>query len=196
VPEPTKPDEHVPARVVGGLIIALALVSGARDLGIGLDNFDSYLKVTPGDPLPEFAAKLDDGSAFTPATLAGEVSLLTFWATWCHACGLEMPTVDAIAEHYAERPDVRIYGINRDSGPPTERRKQVEAYLDERELAFPQVYDDGQLARAFDVEQIPYMVLVDRQGQIRHLHLGQVSERTLRSEIDNLLEEPSVTPAE
>jgi cytochrome c biogenesis protein CcmG/thiol:disulfide interchange protein DsbE len=177
------------ARIVGGLIVVLALVSGARDLGIGLENFDSYMKVSRGDPLPEFASKLDDGSAFTPATLAGEVSLLTFWATWCHACGLEMPTVDAIAEHYADRPEVRIYGINRDSGPPKQRREQVTAYLDERELEFPQVYDDGQLAQAFGVEQIPYMVIVDRQGQIRHLHLGQVSERTLRSEIDTLLDE-------
>jgi peroxiredoxin len=193
VPEPTK---HVQARVIGGLVVALALVSGVRDLGIGLDNFDDYIAVTPGDPLPEFAAKLDDGSPFTPATLAGEVSLLTFWATWCHACGLEMPTVDAIAQHYAASPDVRIYGINRDDGPPAERRKKVEAYLDERGLAFAQVYDDGRLARAFDVEQIPYMVIVDRQGQIRHLHLGQVSERTLRSEIDALLDEPAITSAE
>lgn len=191
--EPTRPKigpkSDVRARVVGGLIVALALVSGIRDLGIGLANFDSYMTVTPGDPLPEFAAKLDDGTAFTPATLAGEVSLLTFWATWCHACGLEMPTVDAVARHYASSPDVRIYGINRDSGPLVERRKQVEAYLEARELEFAQVYDDGQLARAFDVEQIPYMVIVDRQGQIRHLHLGQVSERTLRSEIDALLDE-------
>jgi peroxiredoxin len=190
------PAKNVPARVVGGLIVALALVSGIRDLGIGLDNFDSYMKVTPGDPLPEFTAKLDDGSAFTPETLTGEVSLLTFWATWCHACGLEMPTVDAISQHYATSPDVRIYGINRDSGPPKERREKVEAYLDEREFAFAQVYDDGELARAFGVEQIPYMVIVDRQGQIRHLHLGQVSERILRSEIDNLLDESAVTPAE
>lgn len=177
------------ARLVGASIVALVLVAGARDLGIGLDKFDSYMKVTPGDPLPEFVAELDDGSAFSPETLTGEVSLLTFWATWCHACGLEMPTVGAIAEHYGSTPEVRIYGINRDSGSPIERRKKVEAYLDQRDLDFAQVYDDGRLAQAFGVEQIPYMVLVDKRGQIRHLHLGQVSERTLRSEIDALLDE-------
>jgi cytochrome c biogenesis protein CcmG/thiol:disulfide interchange protein DsbE len=184
------------ARVVGGLIVALALVAGARDLGIGLDNFDSYMKVTPGDPLPTFATKLDDGSAFSNETLTGEVSLLTFWATWCHACGLEMPTVGALARHYSTSPDVRIYGINRDEGPALQRREKVEAYLAKRDLDFAQVYDNGQLARAFGVEQIPYMVIVDRRGQIRHLHLGQVSERTLRSEIDELLDEPAVTSAD
>lgn len=184
------------ARVVGGLIVALALVAGARDLGIGLDAFDSYLKVTPGDPLPEFAAKLDDGSPFSPQTLTGEVSLLTFWATWCHACGREMPTIGDIARHYADTPEVRIYGINRDDGPAQERRRKVEAYLAKRDLEFAQVYDDGRVAQAFGVQQIPYMVLVDRRGQVRHLHLGQVSERTLRSEIDALLDEPPGTDAQ
>lgn len=176
------------AGIVGGLVIALALLSGARDLGIGLERFDDLLAVSPGDPLPRFASKLDDGSAFTPDTLEGQVSLLTFWATWCHACGLEMPTIGAVASHYSGD-NVVVYGINRDSGEPQQRRKAVQAYLHTRELSFPQVYDDGQLARAFGVEQIPYMVIVDKRGQVRHLHLGQVSERTLRSEIDALLEE-------
>lgn len=176
--------------VVGGLVIALALISGARDLGIGLEHFDDLLAVAPGDPLPTFSTKLDDGSPFEPATLEGQVSLLTFWATWCHACGLEMPTIGAVAAHYADSGEpLVVYGINRDSGEPQQRRAAVQAYLRARELAFPQVYDDGQLARAFGVEQIPYMVIVDKRGQVRHLHLGQVSERSLRSELDALLEE-------
>jgi cytochrome c biogenesis protein CcmG/thiol:disulfide interchange protein DsbE len=180
----------VAARIVGGLVILLALVAGARDLGIGLDRWDSYNAVAPGDPLPDFHATLEDGRPFTPAQLEGQVSLLTFWATWCHACGLEMPTVAAVARHYAEAgAEVQVYGINRDSGAPAQRRELVEAYLAERELDFPQVYDDGVLARAFGVEQIPYMVVVDRRGQIRHLHLGQVREGTLREEIDALLDE-------
>jgi peroxiredoxin len=179
-----------PGLIAGGLLVALALVSGARDLGIGLDHLDDLLAVTPGDPLPEFSTRLDDGTPFEPATLTGQVSLLTFWATWCHACGLEMPTIGAVAAHYQQSGEpVVVYGINRDSGEPHERRMAVERYLQQRELAFPQVYDDGQLAQAFGVEQIPYMVIVDKHGQVRHLHLGQVMERTLRSEIDDLLEE-------
>lgn len=186
-------DTHTNSRaatIAGVLVVALALVSGARDLGVGIDNWDDYLVVTPGDPLPEFDARLDDGSAFTPATLEGQVSLLVFWATWCHACGLEMPTVGAVIQHYeAAGANVKVYGLNRDGGSMQQRRALVEAYLRERELDFAQVYDDGRLAQAFGVEQIPYMVVVDASGQIRHLHLGQVSERTLRGEIDALLDD-------
>lgn len=175
---------------VGVLVLALTLVSGARDLGLSLARWDQIVAVTPGDPLPEFQAQLDDGSPFSPAQLQGQVSMLTFWATWCHACGLEMPTVAAVEQHYAQAgAEFQIYGINRDSGPINQRKVKVMAYADERGLEFPQVYDDGGIAQAFGVEQIPYMVIVDRHGQIRHLHLGRVSERTLREEIDALLAE-------
>ncbi|PRQ02995.1 Thiol-disulfide oxidoreductase ResA [Enhygromyxa salina] len=176
--------------VVGALVVALTLLSGARDLGLGLDNWASYTPVTPGDPLPEFAVQLDDGSSLSSADLEGQVSLLVFWATWCHACGLEMPTVVEIDQRYAERGgEVRVYGVNRDSGAPAERRALVEPYAASKGMDFAQIYDDGQLAQAFGVEQIPYMVLVDKRGAIRSLHLGQVSERKLRGEIDALLDE-------
>ncbi|KIG14321.1 thioredoxin family protein [Enhygromyxa salina] len=174
---------------IGALVVALVVVAGAQDLGIGLQNWDSYTPVTRGDPVPEFSTKLDDGTAFGPAQLEGQVSLLTFWATWCGACKLEMPTVAAIDRGYAGESEFVVYGVNRDSGPMNERRQLVQAFLADRDLEFAQIYDDGQLARAFGVEQIPYMVLVDKQGRARHMHLGQVSERTLRAEIDALLDE-------
>ena len=63
------------------------------------------------------------------------------------------------------------------------------AYLAERELEFPQIFDNGQLAGAFGVEAIPHMVLIDKHGHIRHVHMGRTSEGTLREEIDALLAE-------
>ena len=177
---------------LGALLIALVAISGARDLNIGLHNWDRYTPVGPSDPLPEFAVQLDDGTKLRSSDLQGQVSLLTFWATWCHACGLEMPILAAIDEHYeSSGADLRIYGVNRDSGPLPKRRAAVETYLDEARLDVPQIYDNGQLARAFEVEGIPHMVLVDRRGQIRHVHLGRVSEGKLREEIDALLAEPA-----
>lgn len=181
-------DRRMPELIVGGLVLALVLVAGARDLGVGIENWDSYSPVGPSDPLPEFRAKVSDGSTLTPEALEGQVSLLTFWATWCHACGLEMPVLSAIEERYAGT-DLRIYGVNRDSGDPRERKAAVEAYMIDHEIGFAQIYDNGQMAQAFGVEGIPHMVVVDKRGEIRHVHMGRVSERTLRKEIDALLDE-------
>lgn len=177
-----------PELVVGVVVLALALLAGALDLGIGLQNWDSYSPVKPSDPVPEFRVRLSDGSVLDSSELRGQVTLLTFWATWCHACGLEMPTITAIDRAYAGT-DLRVYGVNRDSGEPREREAAVAAYMAKRDMGFLQVYDDGLLAQAFGVEAIPYMVIVDRRGDVRHMHMGQVSERTLRNEIDGLLAE-------
>jgi thiol-disulfide isomerase/thioredoxin len=175
-------------RIAGALVIALTVVAGARDLELGIRNWDNVGPVGPRDPVPEFRAQVSDGSVLTPAAFEGQVSLLTFWATWCHACGLEMPILSAIEQQYAGT-DLRIYGINRDSGDITERKAAVEAYMVDHEIGFPQVYDNGQLARAFKVEAIPHMVIIDKRGEIRHVHIGQVGEGKLTDEIDELLGE-------
>jgi cytochrome c biogenesis protein CcmG, thiol:disulfide interchange protein DsbE len=176
------------ATIVGGLVVSLALLSAGQDLGISLSNWDSYSPAGPRDPVPEFRAQVSDGTVLDPAALVDQVSLLTFWATWCHACGLEMPILAELEDAYVGS-DLRIYGVNRDSGDPREREAAVAAYLAKRELEFPQIFDNGQLAAAFGVEAIPHMVLIDKRGQIRHVHMGRTSERTLRSEIDALLAE-------
>ena len=152
------------ALVAGVVLLALALVSGVRDLGFGIEHWDEVGPVGPHDPVPDFRAKLSDGSVLTPAALEGQVTLLTFWATWCHACGLEMPILAAIEDHY-EGSDLHIYGVNRDSGKFDERQAAVEAYMLERELEFPQIYDNGPLAQAFKVEAIPHMVVIDKRGE-------------------------------
>lgn len=182
------PQRGTGPRIVGALFFTLALLSGARDLGLGIRNWDSYSPVGPADPVPEFRARVSDGSVLTNTKLEGQVSLLTFWATWCHACGLEMPILSAIEQRYAGT-DLRIYGVNRDSGDAAEREAAVERYMVDHEIGFAQIYDNGQLAQAFKVEAIPHMVIVDKRGKIRHVHMGRVSERTLGKEIDALLAE-------
>lgn len=176
------------ARIVGALVLTIAMVAGVRDLGLGIRNWDEHGPVGPADPVPEFRARVSDGSVLTPAKLEGQVSLLTFWATWCHACGLEMPILSKIEQRYAGS-DLHIYGVNRDSGELAERKAATERYMLDHEIGFAQIYDNGQLAQAFKVEAIPHMVLIDKRGQIRHVHMGRVSERTLRKEIDALLAE-------
>jgi cytochrome c biogenesis protein CcmG/thiol:disulfide interchange protein DsbE len=181
-------ERSLPATILGGLVIGLTALSAGQDFGVSFENWDTYGPIGPSDPVPEFKVRVDDGSVLNPKALEGQVSLLTFWATWCHACGLEMPVLAELEQEYAGT-DLHIYGVNRDSGDLAERQVAVEAYKLEMEIGFPQIYDDGQLARAFGVEAIPHMVLIDKQGMIRRVYLGKVGERTLEKEIDRLLEE-------
>jgi len=174
---------------IGAALVALAVFAGASDLGLSLRDWDSYGPVSVDDPLPSFSVTLADGTPLSDTDLEGQVSMLTFWATWCHACGLEMPTITAIEERFADEDDFHIYGVNRDDGPMPERTALVEAYTADRGMGFPQIYDTGELARGFRIEAIPHMVIVDRHARIRYVHLGSVGERTLAREIEALLDE-------
>lgn len=174
--------------IVGTIVLALVTLAALRDVETSVTNWDSYGPVSVDDPLPAFSVRLDDGTPLAHTDLEGQVSLLTFWATWCHACEAEMPTITALQSRYASE-GLQIYGVNRDSDPIRQRRAKVERFTAANGMRFPQIYDDGQLARGFRVEAIPHMVLVDRDGRIRYVHIGRVSERVLRREIDDLLDD-------
>ena len=54
---------------------------------------------------------LFDGSRFDPQSVAGKVTLLYFWASWCPICRKELP---AVQQHYVKYRDqgFRVLAIN------------------------------------------------------------------------------------
>ncbi|WP_086001390.1 TlpA family protein disulfide reductase [Plesiocystis pacifica] len=178
----------LPELVVGTVLLGLIALAGAQDALEATVRWDSYGPVSVDDPLPEFRVELSDSTQLSSADLgAGEgVTMLAFWATWCHACEAEMPALVALDARYDDD-ELRIVGVNRDDLPMDRRAAQVGAFSSARGMQFPHIYDDGQLARAFGVEAIPHLVLVDPNGRIRYVHLGRVTEKQLAYEVDELL---------
>jgi peroxiredoxin len=176
------------AFVAGCVLVGLVGFTGAVGLGLGIDNWESAQPVGPAEPVPEFEVRLTDGTWLRSGELEGQVTMLTFWATWCGACGMQMPTYAALEDRFADD-NLQIVGINRDSLPPGEREQVVADYSRRKDIEFPHALDDGRLAEAFRVSGIPHVVLIDRRGRIRHVHVGQVREKVLVREIDSLLDE-------
>jgi cytochrome c biogenesis protein CcmG/thiol:disulfide interchange protein DsbE len=174
--------------VAGLVLVGLVGFTGALGLGLGLDNWDLSQPVGPAEPVPEFEVRLTDGTTLRSRDLGGEVTMLTFWATWCGACSMQMPTYASLEDRFADS-DLRIIGVNRDSLPPGERERVIADYASYKEIEFPHALDDGGMANAFRVSGIPHVVLIDRRGQIRHVHVGQIREKVLVREIDELLAE-------
>lgn len=174
--------------IAGLVLVGLVGFTGAISIGAALDNWDLVAPVGPSEPVPEFEVALTDGTQLRSVDLDGQVTMLTFWATWCGACSMQMPTYAALEDRFADT-DLRIIGVNRDSMAPRQRRDAIAAYADAKDIDFVHALDDGQMATAFRVSGIPHVVLIDRQGQIRHVHVGQIREKVLAREIDELLEE-------
>ncbi len=157
-----------------------------------------------GKPAPDFTLDALDGPGKTRrvarADLAGKVVLLDFWATWCGPCLKEMPDIQALIETSArDKKNVAIVALSIDhseTGDLKEARAKVEATLADRKLALTPEGNPvglvaldplGKVAAAFDVQAIPFVVLLDAQGVVRAVHVGLTDRETFAREIDDLL---------
>ena len=119
----------------------------------------------------------------------GDVVVLNTWYAACPPCRAEAPDLVALAEDYAGA-GVHLLGINStdDAGAaqPFERTFSV---------PYPSVHDaDGTAVAALQgvvpVQAVPTTVLLDRSGKVAARILGVIDPSTVRTLIDELLEEP------
>jgi thiol-disulfide isomerase/thioredoxin len=171
---------------LGAVVLAGALVVGARDVHRAAQAWSSLGPLGPGDAIPSFRAQLVGDGELDPAALEGRVTLLAFWASWCGVCEQQMPAIEALHRAHASR-GLRVIGVNQDR--VADQDGLVRAYARERGLDFEMALDTGPVGRAFRISMIPHVVLVDRHGDVRHVHQGRVGESTLVEEVDALLSE-------
>ena len=149
-------------------VVALVLILA----GFGAPAFGA---ATVGEPAPELAVSLLDGSAFDLAAQRGKVVVVHFWATWCIPCRKEMPALDAVYRRYRERGLV-VIGLSVDR--PHEA-KRVPDYM--KPFAFPAAILRDARTNGFGAPHlIPTTIVVDAQG---------VTRAVLGSEDDKLLTE-------
>jgi len=140
-----------------------------------------------GSKVPNFKAKLLDGSPFDPAEHKGKVLILDFWATWCGPCVKALPElIDATSGFGDDR--VQLVAVNQGEG-----KKAISQFLKKEKLNGLKVAldRDRQVGEAFKVKGIPHTVVIDRKGVIRHVHVGFSSGMgdRLRTEVMKLLTE-------
>jgi thiol-disulfide isomerase/thioredoxin len=130
------------------------------------------------------------GGRFGPQDLDGRVSVLTFWATWCGACRIELADLEQLQHEY-DPGVVQFLAVNNDGGSRTamEAAYKVRRFAKAQGMTLPAALDDGRAAQKFRVGPIPHTLVIGRDGIVRYVHQGRVMNSTLRDEIDRLLEE-------
>jgi peroxiredoxin len=128
---------------------------------------ENGMALTTGNTAPDFTLTDAQGTTTQLSQLRGEPVLLTFFRTDCTWCHVEMPKM---ANAFRRHPDfaVEVLGIALDND-----RTLVDAFANEQQLDFTILHDSsGESARAYGIERVPSIVLVDSEGSIARVYEG------------------------
>jgi peroxiredoxin len=186
---PTKEDETTLQRSKGRRSLSRLFAGLAIGIGLGLVLF-SGLKLRTGLDSTEDPASLEEapavgsrapgfelydlkGNRIGLKDTRGKYVLINFWATWCAPCRIEMPAIQSRFERH--KADFTVLAVDFD-----EPAGVVQAFVDELGLTFPILLDPGaKVQRLYQVRGYPTSVFVDRQGIVRIVHIGLMTETQL-----------------
>jgi len=112
--------------------------------------------------------------------------LLSFWATWCKPCLEEMAEYNKIYDQYRDKSFI-LLAISTD----TEKSiAKVKPYIKSKGYEFMVLLDtNNEVARKYYAQQMPYTILIDKNGNIVYSHLGYMKgdEQKVEKLISELL---------
>ncbi|MFN3229547.1 MAG: redoxin domain-containing protein [Asticcacaulis sp.] len=104
-----------------------------------------------------------DGKPSGLEAFKGKVVVLNLWATWCAPCKVEMPTLAALASHYADDVDVAVVPVSLDTN---EMIPDARSFIDVHD-PLPLYHDPAfSLPSQFDFKGMPATVIIDKQGRV------------------------------
>ncbi|MBX2807345.1 MAG: DsbE family thiol:disulfide interchange protein [Cellvibrionaceae bacterium] len=121
-------------------------------------------------PFPEFVLPtlVDTAQTASRDKLIGDYTLVNIWATWCVACKVEHPFLNALAAS-----GVRIVGVNWKDDVDAARRELADKG---NPYQWTVIDADGRLSFDLGVYGAPETYLVDPAGIIRYKHVGILDE--------------------
>lgn len=143
--------------------------------------------ITQGKSAPNFKLESLDGSFVELSKIIGKGPvLLSFWATWCKPCMEEMTELNKIYEELKDK-GFTLLAISTDNEKTVAKVKPL---VKSKNFNFIVLLDkNSDVARKYYAQQIPYSVLIDKDGKIISTHMGYMKgdEKKLREKILNLL---------
>jgi cytochrome c biogenesis protein CcmG, thiol:disulfide interchange protein DsbE len=129
-------------------------------------------------PAPDFSALTLDGRTVSLVDFRGQKKVVvSFWASWCGPCRLEMPSlIQFYKTNHRDTSDFEILAVSIDEDP-----QAAADFATAMKLNFPVLVDpDKKIANAYQVEGIPTMFVIDKDGKVIYGRAGYDATMTFQ----------------
>jgi peroxiredoxin len=167
-------------------VVLVLIVLGAVVFFVHFSRIDKFKPVVPGSSAPDFSFKNLKGEQVRLSDYRGQVVLLNIWATWCHPCVEELPSMEKL---YRELKDkgftILAVSIDKNESP-------VKRFVEKLSLTFPVLLDPkNRITRLYRTTGVPETFIIDKKGVIREKIIGARNWFTQKTveEFEQLLHE-------
>ncbi len=128
-----------------------------------------------GKAIPSFELAALDGGEISSESYLGKPVVLNFWATWCHPCLKEIPTLKAIdKDSPAEVVTIAI---------DVEGEDIVRPFVEKHGIDYTVLIGDAGVIQRYNGTGIPYTLVLDSALRIVNVHHGYVSLRSIERDL-------------
>lgn len=169
------------ALVVAIILWPVDVVASRTEYPTQQDDIAETTLINAGDVAPDFTVEMLDGKKVTLSAQRGKVVLISFWATWCPPCRLELSHMQKdVIDRFAGE-DLVVLPISRG-----ETRQKVEEYITKMGYTFPIGLDpDQSIYRKYALNYIPRSILVGRDGVVAYVGVGY--DEQIAKELDEAI---------
>lgn len=158
---------HIGVPLVGLLLLIIIAMFMMSQEPTHLPNASSEPDPMAQDrpSVADFTVKSADGDTFKLSEQKGKVIIVSFWATDCSTCVLELPAFSELLKRY-KREGLVILSVNLD-GDAAAGAKSAKELWARGKFDFDAFLDPSRVvAKTFEIETVPSGFVIDRNGRL------------------------------
>ena len=169
--------KELAAKIVLLLLVVVFVVFFSRPPG-------ETLAPAEGDVVPLFTLRNDEGQVVALQDFRGKVVVLNFWATWCPPCIEEIPSLNQLQDHYADK-GLEVVAVSVDEDPDAYHN-----FLTQNKVTFLTLRDPGRrISLEYGTYKLPETYIIGPDGRLLNKIIGPADwmEPKMRAYFDDLL---------